>query len=68
MRILWLVLATIALAVVGLCPSAAVLLNDIAGVALGVAGRGVLAVLEQPSIQVLAVLGIVGRLLHRRWA
>lgn len=66
--VLWLVLAAIALLIVGLCPSVAVALNGLLGMAGGVAIRGVLAVLEQPYIQAALVLGIVVRHLVRRRA
>lgn len=59
----WLLLV-IALLVLGAFPS----LVDLLGMAGGVAVRGGLAVLEQPSVQVLAGLWIVVRLFRRRAA
>lgn len=66
MRPIYWVLIAIALFILGAFPSTAVFLGDLLGVAGGVAIRGGLAVLEQPSVQVLLVLGIVVRLARRR--
>lgn len=57
-----------ALLILGVFPSTAVFLGDLLGMAGGVAVRGALAVLEQPSVQVLAGIGIVVRLTRRRAA
>lgn len=59
----WILIASY-LVIVGLYPPAA----DLLGLAGGVAIRGVLAVLEQSSVQVLLALGMLVRLVLRRAA